>query len=115
MELSREVRSRARKQIEAYFERCRKEGRRCTLPGLKVALEAGEAQWSRLCADRLLRRELELAVARIQDEVEQEGGQRIATARHQALTQATREAGGGTGRGLWAQFDGCSGKEEFGG
>lgn len=67
------TRARVRKKIQAYFDDCDTGKRRCTLSGLKVALGATGVKWKKLMEDALLRPDLELAVERIRDALEQRG------------------------------------------
>lgn len=71
--MSDETRAKVRKKIKAYFEDCDAGKRRCTLSGLKVAVGATEAKWKKLMEDQFLRVDLELAVERIRDALEQRG------------------------------------------
>ena len=67
------TRTRVRRKIQAYFADCDEGKRRCTLSGLKVALGATGTKWKKLMEDELLRPDLELAVERIRDALEQRG------------------------------------------
>lgn len=64
---------RVRRKLREYFQACDESGKRYTLSGLKVALGRDAAQWDSLMADELLRPDVELAVERIRDALEQRG------------------------------------------
>lgn len=91
--LSHNYRAQKRKRIKEYFERCKKEKRRCTISGLKAALEVGEERWKELCQDQYMKRDMELAIARIQDELEQRGDT-MAVMLRKELGQAAKPEGG---------------------
>lgn len=59
--------------MREYFAECDRQGKRYTLSGLKVAVVVGKTTWEMMMADELLRPDLELAVERIRDALEQRG------------------------------------------
>ncbi len=59
--------------MRQHYAHCDREGKRYTLSGLKVAVVVGKTTWEMMMADELLRPELELAVERIRDALEQRG------------------------------------------
>ncbi len=101
-----------RRKCEEYFRACDEEGRRYTLAGLKLALGADEEEWSRLTGDPALRDIFQLAVARIQDSLEQREDQMALYLRRQS------EYGGGRGAGaavIQVRFGDGGSLEEYGG
>lgn len=62
---------RAKELCETYFQTCDQSERHYTRAGLMVALGADEETWARWRAHRGLRAVLDLAMARVRDDLEQ--------------------------------------------
>lgn len=108
MRAGEERRARVRRKLREYFQACDESGKRYTLSGLKVALGRDAAQWDSLMADELLRPDVELAVERIRDALEQRGDTMAVMLR--------KELGGGTkptGERLEVKFG--EGGDDYGG
>lgn len=56
---------------EDYFEKCAETGRYCSQAGLMVALDADWEVWERWRKNKRLRGVLDLALARVRDDLEQ--------------------------------------------
>lgn len=89
-------RRRIRQQIRGYFAQCEEKGKKYTLSGLKVAVGATGKEWEALFQDRLLRRDMELALERIRDALEQRGDAMAVMLRKELGGTAKPEAEGST-------------------
>lgn len=97
--------------MREYFVKCDETGRRYTLSGLKVAVGAAGKEWEELFADQRLRPELELAVEKIRDTLEQRGDSMAVMLRKELGSAAAREKS--APKRLEVSFEGDAG--EYGG
>ncbi len=105
------MKTRVRRKMREYFETCDKEGKRYTLPGLRVAMGADMAYWEALRQDERFALEIELALDRIRDTLEQRGDSMAVMLRKELGSAAAKDKS--APKRLEVSFEGGTG--EYGG
>lgn len=106
--------TKVRRLTREYFERCEQLGRRYTLAGLKAALGLYAKDWDALRSDPRLGPELELALMRIMDELEQRGDSMALLLRRELGRELKEGRPAAAQAGKEVLFGGENGGREYG-